>query len=196
MSLQYRYFAVPFKNMSDTDSELQREINKFLRSVNVINTRQEFVAHGDNSFWTLSVEYLAGGDQKTGLQTTSSGKKKIDYREVLSPEDFALYAKLRDWRKETAAKEGTAVYAVLVNEQMAQIAQNKVTTKAELKKIDKIGEGRIEKYGDAVINIVKEHIQSMEKKDEKTREFIPSDTETGKPESSIQKGSQRKIPST
>ena len=50
------------------------------------------------------------------------GKQRVDYKEVLSPADFALFAKLRDWRKATAEQEGIPVYAVLTNEQLAAIA--------------------------------------------------------------------------
>ena len=57
-------------------------------------------------------------------------KKKIEYKEVLSPEDFSIYAKLRDWRKETAAREAVQLYNVFMNEQMAVMVQKRVNSKA------------------------------------------------------------------
>jgi hypothetical protein len=65
--------------------------------------------------WALAVEYLEG-PALSGPGKTRGGKPRVDYKEVLSPADFALFAKLRDWRKTTAEKEGIPVYAVLTNE--------------------------------------------------------------------------------
>ena len=37
----------------------------------------------------------------------------MDYKEVLKPEEFEVFRRLRDWRKATADKEGVPVYVVL-----------------------------------------------------------------------------------
>jgi hypothetical protein len=41
----------------------------------------------------------------------------VDYREVLKPEEFEVFSRLREWRKAVAEKEGIPVYAVLTNGQ-------------------------------------------------------------------------------
>ena len=71
----------------------------------------------------------------------------MDYREVLPPQDFAVFVKLRDLRKELAQAESVPVYLIFTNEQLAQMVQGKVETKAALEKIEGIGEARLEKYG-------------------------------------------------
>jgi hypothetical protein len=56
---------------------------------------------------------------------------KVDYREVLSAQDFAVFSKLREVRKGLAEKEGVPPYTIFTNEQLAAVVRQKVTTKAE-----------------------------------------------------------------
>ncbi|QTA82857.1 HRDC domain-containing protein [Desulfonema limicola] len=150
MALQYKFFTISMYNSSETEAEL----NKFLNSVKVINIQKEFVVQDKNFFWSFAIEYLSEGLKKSDYQGAASARKRIDYKEVLSPEDFALFAKLRDWRKEAAAKENIPVYSILSNEQLAKIVEKRITSLSKLNEIDGIGDGRITKYGNAVISIV------------------------------------------
>jgi len=79
-------------------------------------------------------------------------KSRIDYKEVLNEQDFALFSKLRELRKQIAEKEGIPVYAVFTNEQLAEIVRRKVKTKTEMRKIEGIGEAKVEKYGTIFFN--------------------------------------------
>jgi superfamily II DNA helicase RecQ len=63
-------------------------------------------------------------------------------------------SKLREWRKGVAEKEAIPVYAVLSNEQLAAMVQNKVGSKAGLKAIEGVGDARVEKYGDALLHVL------------------------------------------
>lgn len=129
----------------------QAELNVFLRSHRVLKVERHFVPDGDHSFWTFCVDYLeatSGSVSGTGSKARATA---VDYREVLKPEEFALFSALRDFRKQIAQAESIPVYVVFTNEQLAQIAQNSVSTKAELEKIDGVGGARIEKYGDRLL---------------------------------------------
>mgnify|MGYP003564715173 CR=1 FL=1 len=150
MTLQLKFFVVPIRSMEVTEAEL----NRFLRSVRVINTRREFVSQGGNSFWSLAVEYWDGADSHMVSRGDVKKRTRIDYREVLSPEDFAIYAKLREWRQKRASQDAVPVYTIFTNEQLALIAEKKMTTKAALQQIDGIGDARIKKYGDEVIKVI------------------------------------------
>jgi superfamily II DNA helicase RecQ len=99
------------------------------------------------------VEWLEGGRPGTG------GKPKVDYREVLSPEDFALFSKLREKRRELAQRDGVQVYTIMTNEQLAEMVRLKVNDLAGLRKIDGIGEARIEKYGEDMLSVIGAHEQ-------------------------------------
>jgi len=96
-------FVVPIKNVSEAEAEM----NGFLRGHRVLAVKKEFVADGENSFWSFCVEYLDGAAvATTGGTASSSRPPKVDYREILTPEEFELFSRLRDWRKAAAEKEG------------------------------------------------------------------------------------------
>lgn len=135
---------VPVKNAAAVEGEM----NAFLQSHRVLAVRKEFVADGENAFWTFCVEYL---DSPAGTSSAGGKPPRVDYREVLKPEEFEVFSRLREWRKGVAEREGVPVYAVVTNEQLAQMVQKHVNTKASLKEIEGVGEARIEKYGDALL---------------------------------------------
>ena len=144
--MQLKLFILPVKNLSAAEAEM----NAFLRSHRVLAVKKEFVSDGENSFWTFCVEYLESAPGITG-GTSLSGRPKVDYKEVLKPDEFEVFSRLREWRKGVAEKEGVPVYTVLTNEQLAQIIQKKVSSKAALKEIEGVGDARVEKYGEAVL---------------------------------------------
>ncbi len=210
MSLQYKFFIIPIRSAAETEPEL----NRFLRSVRVITTHREFVAQGENSFWCMAVEYLSDGSPQSHSENTAGSKNRPDYRELLSPEDFAVFAKLREWRKEVAEKEAVPAYTVFTNEQLAKIAEKRIIVKSGLQEINGVGEARIKKYGDAVIGIVAQEIKSgeqkakdktdnrtgfenpsgmerQEQKNETKEQPVPFDSGSGKSSSGIPQSRQR-----
>ena len=46
------------------------------------------------------------------------------------------------------------MYAVLTNEQLAQVVQKNVQSKAGLKEVEGVGEARIAKYGEALLQLL------------------------------------------
>ena len=76
---------------------------------------------------------------------------------LLSSQDFAVYVKLREWRKKVADEEGVPVYTIFTNEQLAQIVENRVESKTDLSKIEGVGESRLAKYSVAVLEILAEN---------------------------------------
>ena len=76
---------------------------------------------------------------------------KIDYKQVLDPETFAVFSKLREVRKALAEKESLPAYAVFTNEQLAEIAKARCATAGALEKIDGVGPARVAKYGAAIL---------------------------------------------
>jgi superfamily II DNA helicase RecQ len=146
--MQLKLFVLPIKNLGAAEVEM----NTFLRVQRVLAVKKEFVPDGENSFWTFCVEYLDGGGSAA---LAASGKApKVDYKEVLRPEEFEVFNRLRDWRKTVAEKEGVPVYVVLSNEQLAQMVQKKVNSKAGLKEVEGVGDARVEKYGEALLRVL------------------------------------------
>ncbi len=146
--MRVEFFTIPAQAGADAAEEL----NRLLSSARILTVDRQFVADGASSFWAICV-VLQTGPLRAG-KGQSAKKGTIDYREVLSVEDFAIYAKLRDLRKELATREAVPAYAVFTNEQLAAIAQERANSLTTLKKISGLGEARVGKYGMSVIALM------------------------------------------
>lgn len=118
----------------------------FCAGVKVINLEKHFAPQGENSYWSVCVNYI-----QSAQANNSNKKAKVDYREVLSEIDFSLFAQLRELRKQLANAEGVPIYAIFTNEQLADCAIKKPNTKTGLQQIEGIGQARVNKYGDRII---------------------------------------------
>lgn len=146
--------ALRFFTISVNDSESsEQEINQFLAGHKVVSIERHLIDVGINSFWTICVDYLVGSSQQSRLQT-GSARNRIDYKTILSPEEFTIFSRLRDFRKETAQSEAVPVYAVFTNEQLALMVQARCKSKSDLQKIEGVGDARIEKYGKSLLSIL------------------------------------------
>jgi len=128
--------------------EEEQLFNQFCLQHRCVTIEKHFVANGDASFWSICVSYLEGAEP------TVSKKARVDYKEVLSDEDFAVFAELRDLRKNIADVESVPVYTIFTNEQLAAMVENKVTQKSALQAIDGIGTAKITKYADAFLSLL------------------------------------------
>jgi superfamily II DNA helicase RecQ len=118
--MAFKFFTIPLRDESSMESEL----NAFLRAHRVLGVERHFVERGANSFWTLCVEYLPG---VAGAAAAAFDKKgRIDYREVLPPEDFLVFVKLRDLRKQMAQAEAVPVYTIFTNDQLAEMVRRRL----------------------------------------------------------------------
>jgi hypothetical protein len=146
MKSQYAPFLLPLW----MDSPEQEALNRFIRGHKIIQSRKELVAVEDQHYWAIFLEYLDVQD-KGNSETL---KNRVDYKELLSPEDFVLFSKLREVRKRLAEENGLPVYAVCTNEQLAEVARRKPSSAADCMKIEGIGQGKAEKYVPALIACV------------------------------------------
>jgi superfamily II DNA helicase RecQ len=134
--------------MLDGEEESQ-ELNRFLATNRVLMVERHFVSDGSSSVWAICVSYL----DRSGRPAPELGKR-VDYREVLSESDFAIYAKLRSLRKSMAEKDGLPAYTLFTNEQLAAMVQQRVTSLRALEEIQGIGPARVKKYGAAFLEIL------------------------------------------
>ncbi|WP_034925193.1 HRDC domain-containing protein, partial [Candidatus Accumulibacter vicinus] len=153
------FFTAPALNPQPA----QDELNRFCASHRVVGIERRLVAAGANSYWVLCVTVSAGAgvppdalktpERKAGARAEAgTAAARVDYRQVLSEQDFAVYADLRVWRKAVAEQEGVPVYAVFTNEQLAEIVRRRVDHLAALGEIEGVGPARLERYGEAVLN--------------------------------------------
>jgi len=150
--MAYRIFTVPIQSSEAVEAEL----NLFLRTHRVLAVVPQFVDCGPQSSWSFCVDYREGAAPSAGSAARSAGssKPRIDYREVLPADQFALYAQLRDLRKDLAQTEAVPPYMIFTNEQLAKIVQSGATTRSDLAKIDGLGDARLDKYGPQVLQLL------------------------------------------
>lgn len=80
----------------------------------------------------------------------------------LSPEAEARLRRLEAWRRETAAAEGTPAYIVFSNDTLAKIALAEPRTLAELGAVKGVGPVKLERYGEAVLELMRDAAPAYE----------------------------------
>jgi hypothetical protein len=106
--MPFEFIQIP----ANGQGSAKEELNKLLRGGRIASVRKEFVANGEDSFWAFCIEFLDG---VLGMDKGRSIDPKIDYKEVLSAEDFSVFAKLRDLRKVISEKEAIPAYSIFTN---------------------------------------------------------------------------------
>ncbi|MBR6757392.1 MAG: HRDC domain-containing protein [Bacteroidaceae bacterium] len=124
-----------------SDEELEK-MNKFMRGHKILDIDRQFYTSSDNiGHWSILVTYLPT------VNPNVERKEKVDYKSVLSEEDFEKFTRLRAIRKQLAADDAVPAYSVFSDSELAQIAQLPQVLIGEIKRISGIGEKRVEKYG-------------------------------------------------
>jgi superfamily II DNA helicase RecQ len=142
--MAFAFFQVP----TDATPEMAAPLNAFLRSHRIVRVARQWCEAGRESVWAFCVEYLDGPPLPVALTA------KVDYREVLPPEQFEVFARLRTLRKTLSEREGQPVFAIFTNAQLAEIVQRGCQTLEDLKAIAGLGEARVGKYGAEVLAVL------------------------------------------
>ncbi len=146
--MRVKFFAVPALD----STEAEAAVNSFLAGQRVTSIDRQLVSDRSGSYWALCVTYVEGGSGRS----KAPKKGKIDYREVLPPDEFEVYAELRRLRKELAERDGVPLYAIFTNEQMAAMVQQKIDTSQDLGRLAGVGPSKIAKYGQAFLERLRE----------------------------------------
>jgi ATP-dependent DNA helicase RecQ len=91
--------------------------------------------------------------------TTRSGRPRKRARQDLEAvvgEDRALFDALKAWRKDVASEQGVPPYVVFHDRTLLEIARGRPTSLPDLAQIGGVGEGKLARYGAAVLKVVKE----------------------------------------
>lgn len=140
--MPFKTFTIP---VCDPEAA-ERDLNAFLRSHRILTVSRRWVDLGANSFWAVWVDFLESGSG-TSAGASNNARGKVDYRDKLKPEDFDVFVQMRQLRAQLAQEDGVPVYRVMTNDQMFQMVENRVRTKADLARVSGFGEARAEKYG-------------------------------------------------
>ena len=95
---------------------------------------------------TSKTKSKRGGKAKIG----KDGKVEAD----LTADDEALYEKLKAWRLDVAREENVPAFVILHDSVLREIARSRPRDKAALSTISGIGESKLARFGEAVVEIV------------------------------------------
>ena len=100
--MSLHFFTIP---VLSAHHQAQDDLNRFVAAHRVLRLDQQLVQAGDHSCWAVCVETLDGpGPLPANLSAGGVGQPRLDdheyRREWQSPDDFAVFARLRavaDW---------------------------------------------------------------------------------------------------
>ena len=138
--MQLKFFTFPVLVASIEEDS----VNKFLRSVKVLEIKRDLVTVGDNTYWSICVLYIPYSNNET---PPGAIRGKTDYKELLTDEQFVRFCKLRKVRKRIAEDEAIPAFAVFTDQELSEISKIGEVHLDSLKKINGVGPKKIEKYG-------------------------------------------------
>lgn len=80
-----------------------------------------------------------------------AARAKVDYKQVLTESQFAVFSRLREIRKALANEDGVPAYAVFTDEELAGICRLAELTEKSLATLPGIGEKKIIRYGKSML---------------------------------------------
>lgn len=157
--MKLKFFTIPIAHPEGPETEL----NRFLGAHRISRVEKEFVADGAASAWSVVVTWVDGAEPAIAQPATGAAAKaaRVDYREVLSPPEFAVYDRLRTLRQDLAQAEGLPPYAVFSNEQLAAFVQRRISTEQALAAVEGVGEGRLQRYGNTFLELLRQAVPGL-----------------------------------
>ena len=97
-------------------------------------------------------------EEKSGsVQRQFTSVEKRRQTEVLGTVDNALLGKLKELRRELAAKESVPAYIIFNDASLRDMCRKKPVSLTQFSAINGVGSVKLEKYGETFINIIKSH---------------------------------------
>ncbi|MDR7231722.1 ATP-dependent DNA helicase RecQ [Caulobacter sp. BE264] len=94
----------------------------------------------------------SGGRAGGGLRKRREGRAL-----TIPPENQLLFEALRSWRKEQAQLQHVPPYVIFHDATLAEIAAARPTSLAALGKAGGVGQGKLDRYGEGVLKVVREN---------------------------------------
>ena len=138
------------------------KLDQFCQEYNVLDYQGHLTIHEGLPLWTVLISYRNHKPKYLPPQKNQSRNKVEPFRQ-LSVEQRPLYNAIRQWRKQQSEQEGKPAFALLKNEQIADIVRKLPTSIKALKTIDGIGDATATKYGTSLFAIITQH-QSQSRK--------------------------------
>jgi ATP-dependent DNA helicase RecQ len=83
-----------------------------------------------------------------------SRPKTVSVTEDLGPEETKIFERLREWRAGQAREQGMPAYVIFQDKTLREIASQQPTDLAGLSSINGVGEAKLSKYGEQVLEVL------------------------------------------
>jgi hypothetical protein len=106
--MPFRVFLIPVLYGEDATEEL----NAFIASHRIAHIERKWIDQGTQSAWAFCVEYMLASPALSSNPRSQISRNRIDYKTILSPDEFTIFSLLRELRKELSQQEGVPVFVV------------------------------------------------------------------------------------
>lgn len=113
-------------------------------------------------------EELRKASQILSIETPETLDSLATLEHKTTPLNTALLEVLKAWRTKESKTRRIPLYMIASNKTLETLAANQPTTQAQLKTISGVGPKIIERYGETLVNIIREHLGVVTVADEKT----------------------------
>lgn len=153
--MPYQFFSIVLPDVGN----MAEELNSFLSTHRIIDKHWETVLRDGVPYQVCRVEYVKDGrypqDNSTSGSSFSRKPAQVDYREVLSEDDFRVFDELRKARKKLAESEKVDAFMVFTNAQLAEMVTSHADSMEALKKIKGVGDAHLTKYGNPILEALR-----------------------------------------
>lgn len=180
------FFIKPFSEISySTDNQaITKDLKEqFIIIKNLLESKMFCLKGLTNGFNTIKYLELRA---KSVLQAESS--EKVQKTDHVSTSNKALFATLRSWRYEMAETESVNAYQIFTQKTLFEMCEKLPVTSTSLRKINGMGKVRVNRYGDAIIDIIKSYCKKNNLESNQNSNF-----ETPKKSNSQKKGKSQKL---
>jgi superfamily II DNA helicase RecQ len=156
--MEVRIFTLPFDAISQGFPD--EIIAEFCLNKKVHSMQIQFFLNEGHPYWSVAVQYdiLVKGEEKL---------RDLDDAQQL------LFKRLKEWRKQQSEKDGMPAYILATDRQLKAMIMQKVQTLEGLKQAKGFGQKRIQKYGKAILNILKVFYEEQQNVPAKTDTKLP-----------------------
>jgi superfamily II DNA helicase RecQ len=149
--LKLKVFTLRFSG--STGGFDDRPLQEFIADKEVIEFSEHFFVHENTPCLTILIAYRS-------LESLESPRvlRQTDPRLEFDGVEKEAYDALRAWRAAAAKMEGIPVYMIANNKQLAKMIRLKPASREALGKVEGIGEAKIAKYGDQILEVLSKHL--------------------------------------
>jgi ATP-dependent DNA helicase RecQ len=159
--LKLTVFTFRFSHKADGFDD--QPLQEFIADKEVIEFSEHFFMHEKTPYLTVLLAYRPIADDEKRKRT-----RRVDPRKDLDDQEKAAYDALRNWRAARARQEGIPPYMIANNKQLARMIKLKAATRSALSEVEGIGEAKVSRYGDEILQTIARHLISQANDIQKT----------------------------